>query len=110
MRGRPHRFCGLAVPGGRVVAVVAALQFRSPAFRRRMSVRRHRGYLAAAGGSLLALLVGLILTVALGVASTSPASPHSFTFNPRPPRPKPPPPTIDVEILVQARGVDYDYT
>lgn len=91
------------------MAVVAALQLMSPAFRRRMSVRRHRGYLAAANRALLALLLGFIVTGALGLAWTAPAAAQGFTFNPRPPRPKPPPPTNNGQMLVQAVEVDYDY-
>jgi LPS-assembly protein len=91
------------------VAVVAALQLRSPAFRRRMSMRRHRGCLAAASRALLALLVGFVMTGALELAVTAPASAQSFTFNPRPPKPKPPPPNNNGQMLVQAVEVDYDY-
>lgn len=91
------------------MAVVAALQLMSPAFRRRMSVRRHRGYLAAANRALLALLLGFIVTGALDLAWTAPAAAQGFTFNPRPPRPKPPPPANNGQMLVQAVEVDYDY-
>ena len=74
------------------MAVVAALQLMSPAFRRCMSVRRHRGYLAAANRALRALLLGFIVTGALGLAWTAPAAAQGFTFNPIHTRPKPPPP------------------
>src|SRR5450631_1497814 len=109
MCGRPHRLFGLAVPGGRVVAVVAARQTGSPAFGRRTTVRRQRGRLAAAGGPVLALVLGIILADALGIAATSPASAQSFTYNPQPPRPKPPPAPSNGQMLVQAVEVDYDY-
>ncbi|HEX9589516.1 MAG TPA: LptA/OstA family protein, partial [Bradyrhizobium sp.] len=109
MCGRPHRLFGLAVPGGRVVAVVAARQTGSPAFGWRTTVRRQRGRLAAASGPVLALVLGVILADALGMAATSPASAQSFTYNPQPPRPKPPPAANNGQMLVQAVEVDYDY-
>src|SRR5260370_1627495 len=109
MCGRPHRLFGLAVPGGRVVAVVAARQTGAPAFGRRTAVRRQRGRLAAASGPVLALVLGVILADALGIAATSPASAQSFTYNPQPPRPKPPPAPNNGQMLVQAVEVDYDY-
>jgi LPS-assembly protein len=91
------------------VAVVAARQIRSPAFGRRTIVRRHSGRLAAAGGPVVALLFGFIFTGALGIATTTPASAQSFTYNPIPPRPKPPPAANNGQMLVQAVEVDYDY-
>src|ERR1700681_1346102 len=109
MCGRPHRLFGLAVPGGRVVAVVAARQTGSPAFGRRTTVRRQRGRLAAASGPVLALVLGVILADAFGIAATSPASAQSFTYKPQPPRPKPPPAPNNGQMLVQAVEVDYDY-
>src|SRR6202048_864083 len=109
MRGRPHRFFGLAVPGGRVVAVVAARQRRSPAFGRSTLVRRCCARLAAAHGPVLALVLGVIVAGALDIATTSPASAQSFTYNPQPPRPKPPPAANNGQMLVQAVEVDYDY-
>ena len=91
------------------MAVVAARQIRSPAFGRRTTVRRHSGRLAAAGGPIVALLFGFIFTGALGIATTTPASAQSFTYNPIPPRPKPPPAANNGQMLVQAVEVDYDY-
>jgi len=91
------------------VAVVAARQRRSPAFGRRTSVRRYRDRLAAASGPILALAVGLIFADALGLATITPASAQSFTYNPLPPRPKPPRAANDGQMLVQAVEVDYDY-
>jgi LPS-assembly protein len=87
------------------VAVVAARQLRSPAFRRRSSVRRQRSRLAA----FLVLLSGFIFAGALDLACVAPASAQSFTYNPRPPRQKPPPAPNDGQMLVQATEVDYDY-
>ena len=90
-RGRSHRLFGLAVPGGRVVAVVAARQRWSPAFRRRTPVRRHRSRLTTLSGPVLALTLGLAFAGAIDVATTVPAAAQSFTYNPLPPRPKPAP-------------------
>ncbi len=87
------------------MAVVAARQLMSPAFRRRSHLRRQRSCLAA----LLALISGFILAGALELAQVSPAAAQSFTYNPRPPRPKPPPAPNDGQMLVQAVEVDYDY-
>jgi LPS-assembly protein len=91
------------------VAVVAARRRRSPAFRRRTPVRRHRARLTLAGRSVLAALLALVLAGALGVALTPPASAQGFTYNPHPPRPKPPKAANDGQMLVQAVEVDYDY-
>jgi LPS-assembly protein len=91
------------------VAVVAALQSLSPAFGRRMSVRRYRARLGAAGGPMIALLFAVVVAGAIGLAWTTPASAQSFTYNPRPPRPTPPTPKNDGQMLVQAVEVDYDY-
>src|ERR1700716_2913530 len=110
MRGRPHRLFSLAVPGGRVVAAVAARERRCPAFGRRTRVRRYCARLAAACGPVLALVVGMPFTGALGIVTTTPASAQGFTYNPRAPRPAPtPPPANDGQMLVQAVEVDYDY-
>jgi LPS-assembly protein len=91
------------------VAVVAARQKSSPAFRRRTPVRRYRTRLAAAGGPLFALVLGIILADAPGIPLTTPALAQGFTFNPIPPRPKQPRPANDGQMLVQAVEVDYDY-
>src|SRR5437879_9455754 len=109
VRGWPHRLFGLAVPGGRVVAVVAARRGSSPAFGRRTAVRRYRARLAAASGSVIALVFGLIVAGALGVATTTPASAQGFTYNPQPPKAHPPRVANDGQMLVQAVEVDYDY-
>jgi LPS-assembly protein len=87
------------------VAVVAARQLRSPAFRRRSRVRRQRSRMAA----LLVLISGFILAGALELAWIAPASAQSFTYNPRPPKPPRPPAPNDGQMLVQAVEVDYDY-
>jgi LPS-assembly protein len=91
------------------VAVVAARQIGLPTFGRRTTVRRHSGRLAAASGPVLALVLGVIFAGALGIATTSPASAQSFTYNPLPPKPKPVPVANNGQMLVQAVEVDYDY-
>src|SRR3979411_1139573 len=89
MRGRPHRLFSLAVPGGRVVAAVAARQRRAPAFGRRTRLRRYCARVAAACAPVVALVVGIAFTGALGIVTTTPAAAQGFTYNPRPPRPDP---------------------
>ena len=91
------------------MAVVAARQLRSPAFRRRTDVRRYRTRLAAFGVSMFALLAGFVLAGAIELALSVPASAQSFTYNPRPPKPPPRPVTNDGKMTVQAVEVDYDY-
>jgi LPS-assembly protein len=91
------------------VAVGAALQRSTPAFRRRTVVRRRGRRLAAAIRPALALILGLIFAGAFGVALTSPAAAQGFTYNPRPARPLPPRTANDGQMLVQAVEVDYDY-
>jgi LPS-assembly protein len=91
------------------VAIVAARHVRSPALRRRTVVRRYRGRLAAATGPVLALVFGLLLADALGIALVTPASAQGFIYNARPTRPVPPRTANDGQMLVQAVEVDYDY-
>jgi LPS-assembly protein len=91
------------------VAIVATRQAIWPALRRRAPVCRNRGRLAAAGASILAVVFGLAFACALEVATTTPASAQSFTYNPRPPRPTPPRAANDGQMLVQAVEVDFDY-
>jgi LPS-assembly protein len=91
------------------VAVVAARQLRSPAFRRRTDVRRYRARLAAVGVPIFALLAGIVLAGSLQLALTVPASAQTFTYNPRPPKPPPRPANNDGRMTVQAVEVDYDY-
>src|SRR5712671_1068956 len=106
---RPHRLFGLVVPGGRVVAVVAARQIGLPALGRRTTVRRHSGRLAAASGPVLALVLGVIFAGALGIATSTPVMAQGFTYNPPHTRPKPPQAGNNGQMLVQAVEVDYDY-
>jgi LPS-assembly protein len=91
------------------VAVVAARQLRSPAFRRRADVRRYRTRLAAVSAPVIAMLAGFVFAGAIELASTVPASAQGFTYNPRPPKPPPRPVDNDGKMLVQAVEVDYDY-
>jgi LPS-assembly protein len=91
------------------VAVVAARHVRSPAFRRRTVVRRYRARLAAVTGFALAVVFGLMLVEALGIALATQASAQGFTYNPRPPQPARPRAANDGQMLVQAVEVDYDY-
>ena len=90
------------------MAVVAARQGRSSAFRRSTRVRRHRGRLASSR-PVLALVFGVIFAAALGIVLATPASAQSFTYNPQPPHPRPLRPPNDGQMLVQATEVDYDY-
>ena len=91
------------------MAVVAALQGRSPAFRRRIDARRHGTCLAAVIAPVFVLVLGFIAAGVLGIAAMTPASAQGFTYNPNPPRPKPPKTANDGQMLVQAVEVDYDY-
>jgi LPS-assembly protein len=56
-----------------------------------------------------ALIFALVTACALAIATTTPASAQSFTYNPRPPRVAPPRVANDGRMLVQAVEVDYDY-
>ena len=91
------------------MAVVAARQLSTPAFRRRTPVRRYRNRLAAFGAPVIALLAGLVFAGTIELALTVPAAAQSFTYNPRPPKPPPRPANNDGKMLVQAVEVDYDY-
>jgi LPS-assembly protein len=90
------------------VAIVAARQGMSSAFRLRTVVRRDGARLVASG-PVLALIFGFVFAGPLGITATTPASAQSFTYNPMPPRPKPPRAANDGQMLVQAVEVDYDY-
>ncbi|MEA2837845.1 MAG: LPS-assembly protein [Bradyrhizobium sp.] len=87
------------------MAVVAALQGCSPAFRWRTAVRRDRFRSLA----IPLLLAGLAFAALLDIAAMTPAAAQGFTFNPIHTRPKPPPPVNNGQMLVQAVEVDYDY-
>jgi LPS-assembly protein len=91
------------------VAVVAARQLRSSAFRRRTPVRRYGGRLATVSAPMIALLACFGLAGAIALAWTAPASAQSFTYNPQRPRPAVRPANNDGQMLVQAVEVDYDY-
>src|SRR6202022_3469616 len=79
--GRPHRFFGLAVPGGRVVAVVAARQGSSFAFGRHTVVRRHSGAMPAILASLLTVVLGVVFAAGLGIAASTPVAAQGFVYN-----------------------------
>src|ERR1700755_2016500 len=102
MRWRPHRLFGLVVPGGRLVAVVAALHERLFALPQGAAMRRY-------GARLAAIALSLVLSGFLGLATSSTVSAQGFTYNPRPPKPVTQRPANDGQMLVQANEVDYDY-
>ncbi|WP_079573912.1 LPS-assembly protein LptD [Bradyrhizobium erythrophlei] len=77
------------------------------AFRRRAPVRGDRSRLAGVSGTVLALMFAAVIGGA--VASATPASAQSFTYNPQPTRPVAPRVANDGQMLVQAVEVDYDY-
>ncbi len=89
------------------MAVVAARQSRSPAFGRRIVVRRHRTCLAAVRGFLLALMA-LFAACTFSLVLSGPAA-AQFSYNRGPARVVPPRPPSDGQMLVQAVEVDYDY-
>ncbi|MCR6734607.1 MAG: LPS-assembly protein LptD [Afipia sp.] len=86
------------------MAVVAALQGRTPAFRRRIRLRRQSLVMSA--------VMGLCLAAGFGGADLTPAAAQqSYRYNPLPPRPPKParPQSNDGQMLVQATEVNYDY-
>ena len=91
------------------MAVVAARQLRSSAFRRCTPVRRHRSRLAAVSASMIALLAAIALAGVIDLAWTAPAAAQTFTYNPQRPKPAVRPTNNDGQMLVQAVEVDYDY-
>ncbi|MFZ0811923.1 MAG: LptA/OstA family protein, partial [Bradyrhizobium sp.] len=106
---RPHRLFGLVVPGGRVVAVRAALQGSWSVLQRRTVVRRESAVVTGVRKAVFSAAIGLLLFGALGLVATPPAFAQSFTYNPRPPKPVTQRPANDGQMLVQANEVDYDY-
>src|ERR1700733_8346312 len=106
---RPHRLFGLVVSGGRVVAGVAALQSRLAEFSWRRAARRESVRMISVGKAVFAAALGLLLSVALDLATSPGAFAQSFTYNPRPPKPVTQRPANDGQMLVQANEVDYDY-
>ncbi|HTP92995.1 MAG TPA: LptA/OstA family protein, partial [Xanthobacteraceae bacterium] len=107
VRGRPHRLFGLVVPGGRLVAMVTALQHLLSSSRRACADRK-RLRLAIAR-PLFTLVFVLLAAVTCELATTQAASAQGFSYNPRPPHPRPPKVASDGQMLVQAVEVDYDY-
>jgi LPS-assembly protein len=87
------------------VAFTAALQGRTPAFRRRIRLRRQSLVMSAVLGLCLAVGAG-------GVTGTPAAAQQAFRYNqvpPKPPKPKPNPQANNGQMLVQATEVNYDY-
>ncbi len=95
------------------MAVVAARQLGSPAFGRRIVMRRLRfgapAILVSLLTSFLAVGLGLVVAAGFGIATITPVVAQSFTYNPPHTRPKPPPAANTGQMLVQAVEVDYDY-
>jgi LPS-assembly protein len=91
------------------VAIAAALRTYLSAFQWHLVAPPTRTRLAVLCAPVLPLLLCLVLTGAIGIASAVPAAAQSFTYNPLPPRPKPPRVPHDNQMLVQANEVDYDY-
>jgi LPS-assembly protein len=91
------------------VAVVAARQGSSPAFKRRTVVRRTRGAVPAILASLLTIGLGVVFAAGFGFVTSTPAAAQGFTYNPPHTRPRPPQASKTGEMLVQAVEVDYDY-
>src|SRR5262249_30166203 len=102
MRRRPHRLFGLVVPGGRVVAVVAALHGLTLALRQCVVARRKYARMPAA-------ILGVLLSAVLGLATAPGAFAQGFVYNKPAPRPVTVRPVNDNQMLVQATEVDYDY-
>ena len=86
------------------MAFTAALQGRTPAFRRRTRLRRQ--------SLLMSAFLGLSLSTGIGGVTATPASAQqSFRYNQLPPKPpkQARPTTNDGQMLVQATEVNYDY-
>jgi LPS-assembly protein len=72
------------------------------ALRQRVVARRRRARAAA-------VVLGLLLASAFGLATSPGVFAQTFTYNPRPPKPVTQRPANDGQMLVQATEVDYDY-
>lgn len=85
------------------MAVVAALQGRTPAFRRRTRLRRQ--------SLLMSVVLGLGLTAGFVGLAAAPAAAQTYRYNQLPPRPpkQARPTNNDGQMLVQATEVNYDY-
>ena len=85
------------------MVLVAALQGRTPVFRRRKRLRRQ--------SLVVSVLLGLCLAAGFGGGATTPASAQQYyRYNPVPPAPpRQPRPANDGQMLVQATEVNYDY-
>ena len=85
------------------MAVVAALQGRTPTFRRRIRLRRQ--------SLLMSVVLGLGLTAGLAGMVATPAAAQTYRYNQLPPKPpkQTRPANNDGQMLVQATEVNYDY-
>ena len=91
------------------MALVASRQTSRPVFRRRTGVRRYGLGLPLNFTAALLTALGLIVFAAVDIATMTPASAQSFSFNPPHRREKPPPAANNGQMLVQAVEVDFDY-
>ena len=86
------------------MAVVAALQGRTPVFRRRIRLRRQ--------SLLMSVVLGLGMTAGFVGLAATPAAAQTYRYNQLPPKPpkQARPTNNDGQMLVQATEVNYDYT
>ncbi len=89
------------------MAVIAALQGLTPAFRRRDRLRRCR----LVASAFLALGVTALMVAPATPTHAQTSVSAGYNYNPRPPAKKPPrnPNAADGQMLVQALEVNYDY-
>lgn len=89
------------------MAITAALQGRTPAFRRRDRSRRHRIVLSF----ILALIGGMFSVLAATPAAAQQQGSVGYTYNARPAPQRPPknPNAKDGQMLVRATEINYDY-
>ena len=85
------------------MAVVAALQGRTPVFRRRIRLRRQ--------SLLMSVVLGLGMTAGFVGLAATPAAAQTYRYNQLPPKPpkQARPTNNDGQMLVQATEVNYDY-
>src|SRR3984957_5890586 len=84
---------------------------RKPIAQRPIATRLHR-YRRISSVVLIAFCAAsldLMVTGVIGIATTTPASAQSFTYNPLPPHPRRARPPNDGQRLVQATEGDYDH-
>ena len=85
------------------MAAVAALQGRTPVFRRRIRLRRQ--------SLLMSVVLGLGMTAGFVGLAATPAAAQTYRYNQLPPKPpkQARPTNNDGQMLVQATEVNYDY-